>query len=363
MKRVITACIVSAGLYVIFARTVLSQSLSLPIKDIKSSITREDMALAHEEDPEKKALNKRYKFENVTQKADSLSKVRIGFAGDVMLGRLVDEFITPGSFDEVWGDMLSELKSTDFNMVNLETTLTKSTKAIPKIFNFKSHPENVAVLTKGNVQVVNLANNHILDFDYDGMHETIKTLDDAGIKHVGAGENIQEARRPVIIEKKGVKIGILGFTDNEPAWAADEKNPGVNYVNVEQGNCETLLQNIRDLKAAVDYVVVSAHWGPNMQTQPSEKRIECARKMIDAGADIIHGHSAHVFQRVDRYKNKIIIYDAGDFIDDYAVDPYLHNDRSFFFIADIDTDRTDPDPLTLSLIPVTISNMRVNRAD
>ena len=283
--------------------------------------------------------------------------ITIGLAGDTMLGRLVNDVIAQKGYSYLWGNTLPILKENDFNIVNLETTLTKSIQAVPKVFNFKSDPQNVRALINAHIDIVSLANNHSKDFGNEGLLETISVLDNAGIKHVGAGKNIETARKPVIVSKNDITIGIIGATDNEPTWQAGPDTPGTNYFSPD--NIDSLLYDITALKKQVDIVIVSLHWGPNMKEQPSALFKKIAHEMIDAGADIIHGHSAHIFQGIEiPENNKLILYDTGDFLDDYAVDNILRNDRSFLFIIEIDKNG----PKRLNLIPIQISYMQVNIA-
>lgn len=283
-------------------------------------------------------------------------KVKIGLAGDVMLGRLVNEHLNQTEPAYVWGDLLPLLLSMDINLINLETALTTSERRVLKVFNFKAGPEKVRTLKEGRIDVVNLANNHVLDFSEEGLVETLKTLDQADIQHVGAGLNAQEAEKPVIITHTKMKIGILGCTDNEPDWKATAWHSGTFYLEV--GDTEMLRKSIGTLRAHVDFLILSIHWGPNMRERPLVPFRKFAHELIDLGVDLIHGHSAHIFQGVEIYKNKVILYDTGDFVDDYAVDPYLRNDHSFFFLVEADEKRI----CTLRLIPVVISKFRVNRA-
>ena len=280
----------------------------------------------------------------------------IGFAGDTMLGRLVNEKIDQTDYAYPWGNMLPLLEQNDLNIINLETTLTHSQEKIPKVFNFKATPDKVKSLLLGNIHVCNLANNHILDFGPIGLLETIETLNKADIKHMGAGATIQQAKQPVIITKDDITLGIIGFSDNHPEWQATEDRAGVNYVHVTDS--ATAQKQIKALKDKVDLVVMSIHWGPNMRERPPASFITFAHAMIDAGVDIFHGHSAHIFQGIEVYKNKLIMYDTGDFVDDYMVDPTLRNDHSFLFQVTIDTDGIQK----IQLIPTLISNMQVNHA-
>jgi poly-gamma-glutamate synthesis protein (capsule biosynthesis protein) len=280
----------------------------------------------------------------------------IGLTGDIMLGRMVNEVITREGYFYPWGNMIELLRSTDLNLVNLETTLTTSTKRVIKSYNFKANPDKVQSLIAAGVDVCSIANNHILDFDVEGLFETMATLENAGFLYTGAGRNIYKAREPVVVTKNGIIVGIIGCTDNEPGWNAGKTKPGVFYINVKKP--EALVTEIKSLRPLVDILILSIHWGPNMRQKPTRAFVRFAHSMIDSGVDIFHGHSAHVFQGIEVYKEKLILYDTGDFVDDYRVNPPLRTDQSFFYI--VKTDRRGI--VGLELVPVLISNMQVNLA-
>ena len=292
----------------------------------------------------------------ISAKADGNDSLLIGIAGDVMLGRLVNEKMSMTDYTYPWGETIGLLRKTDINIINLETTLTTSTKKVPKVFNFKAGPDKVQSLIEAKIDVCNLANNHILDFSEEGLIETILTLDKAGIKHVGAGVNRQKAVEPAVIKKKNITVGIIGFTDNEPGWEAKENKAGTNYVRV--GDIGKVEKQIKKLRDEVDILVFTIHWGPNMRRRPTKEFRNFARKVVDAGVDIFHGHSAHIFQGIEIYKKKLILYDTGDFVDDYYVDPSLRNDLSLLYLIEVDKDGLEK----VELVPVLISRMQVNKA-
>lgn len=282
----------------------------------------------------------------------------IGLTGDVMLGRTLDSIISQRGYNYPWGDVLPLMKKTDLNIINLETTLTYSQKAEIKVFNFKTSPDKSQSLVNANVGIANLANNHILDFSNEGLLETIATLDKAGIKHVGAGINSVAASSPVVITKNGIRVGVLGFTDNEQRWKADTQ-PGINYIDLEDNaEKEKILDAIEILRREVNIIFVSIHWGPNMRETPSTDFIRLAHAMIDRGANVIHGHSAHILQGIEYYNKNLILYDTGDFVDDYAIDPDLRNDLSAFFCITINKLGVRQ----LKIIPVRIFHYQVNQA-
>lgn len=283
----------------------------------------------------------------------------IGFIGDLMIGRGVNAIISTEGYNYVWGNTLQLLNSTDLNIANLETTLTNSDKEVPKMFNFKASPDRIKCLSEANIAIVNLANNHILDHSKEGLQETIATLDSAGIQHTGAGMNIQSAFAPAILNKKNISFAVLGCTDNEPAWRASETTYGVNYIDVSNKNDrKKILHSIQQLQKQNDFVIASIHWGPNMKEVPNKQYIAFAHEMIEQGASVIHGHSAHNFQGIEVYNQKLIFYDTGDFVDDYFVHADLKNDHSFLFIVEF----SKPEIILTKLVPTLISNYQVNLA-
>ena len=292
----------------------------------------------------------------VPSKKEKRNTVIIGFAGDVMLGRLVNEKLKETNPAYPWGNMLPLLRKNDLNIINLENAITAHEKRIPKIFNFKTDLQNVQTLLEGNIQVVSLANNHTLDFGYEGLYETLEALKKAKIQYVGAGKDIQEAQKAAIIYKNDISIGIIGFTDNEAEWIATDKKPGTNYIKV--GAIDNVKESINQVRNKVDLLIATVHWGPNMRERPTKEFIEFAHAIINAGVDIIHGHSAHIFQGIEIYNNKLILYDTGDFVDDYMVDTKLRNDLSFLYQVEVTKDGIKK----LELIPTRIDNMQVNKA-
>lgn len=287
-----------------------------------------------------------------------IDTLTIGLTGDVMLGRTLDSIISQQGYNYPWGNVLPLMKKTDLNIINLETTLTYSQKAEIKVFNFKTSPDKSKSLVNANIGIANLANNHILDFSTEGLLETIATLDKAGIKHVGAGVNSVAASSPTVITKNGIRVGVLGFTDNEKGWKADTR-PGINYIDLEDNvEREKILDAIEVLRREVDIIFVSIHWGPNMREKPPSNFIRLAHAMIDRGANVIHGHSAHILQGIECYNSNLILYDTGDFVDDYAIDPDLRNDLSAFFCITINKVGVRH----LKIIPVRIFHYQVNQA-
>lgn len=163
-----------------------------------------------------------------------------------------------------------------------------------------------------NVDMVTLANNHTLDYGTDALTDTLATLNEHDILHVGAGENLQEAKEAVVIETNGKTIGFLGFSRVLPvaSWAAGNKNPGL-FSTYDS----TIPENeIRSVKNTCDLVIVYVHWGIERNEYPEDYQRELAKKYIDAGADMVVGSHPHVLQGFEFYKNKPILYSLGNFL-------------------------------------------------
>lgn len=173
-------------------------------------------------------------------------------------------------------------------------------------------------------------------------------------------QSLEEAKRPACLKLGGLNLSILSLTDNEPAFAATATTPGTWYGDIGNSNQldQELATTIRTLKQTVDLAVLSTHWGPNMVLTPPHHSQSFARSMIETGVDVYHGHSAHVFQGVQSYNHKLILYDTGECVDDYAVDPELRNDWSFLFVLDADKDG----PMSLTMLPVFLNVARVDLA-
>jgi poly-gamma-glutamate capsule biosynthesis protein CapA/YwtB (metallophosphatase superfamily) len=257
--------------------------------------------------------------------------------GDVMLGRLVNRQLRSVSPAFPWGDTLPVLRQADVRFANLECVLAEGGMPQPgKVFHFRSDVRNAECLTAGGIDVVSLANNHVLDYGPGAFREMLPALDRHGILHAGAGLDGEAARRPVIRRAGATAVGFIAFTDNQPDWEATPRQPGVYYVPADDGDGRVpeLLALVRRTKARVQLLVVSAHWGPNWGAEVPSGHRTLGRSLVDAGADVVFGHSAHIFRGVEIYRDRPIVYSAGDFVDDYAVDPAEHNDQSFMFVLE-----------------------------
>lgn len=284
--------------------------------------------------------------------------------GDCMLGRLVNEVLENAPPEYPWGDTLPILHSADWRLCNLECVISdRGTPwpAYPKAFHFRSAAKNIAVLKTAEINAVSLANNHVLDYGYDAMFEMLEILDRAGVVHSGAGMNLVQASGLATAEVAGRKIGLLAFTDNEPDWEATKDWPGVFYVptNFNDSRVSRLLDLIREQREAVDFLIISAHWGSNWGYTPPKDHVAMAHALVDAGADLVFGHSSHVFRGIEFYQGRPILYGAGDFVDDYAVDKTERNDQAFIYVVDAEERISQ----SLRLYPTLIRGCRSSRAE
>lgn len=288
----------------------------------------------------------------------------LALAGDVMLGRGVDAALRAMTPEEPWGDLLPLFQAADLRVVNLECAITAHRRPwtrTPKVFHFGAHPSAVAVLAAARIDAVSLANNHTLDFEEAGLLDTLAYLDAAGIRHAGAGRDLEAARRPALLDAGDVRVALVAVTDNEPDFEAGPDRPGTSYLPVSLDpivleSVEVMVGAARDAGARV--VVFSNHWGPNMVERPSDLFRAFAQAVIDRGADVYYGHSAHLVQGIEVYRGRPILYDTGDFLDDYAVDPVLRNDRSCLFRLAVERGGV----VGLDIVPVALSYARVERA-
>jgi poly-gamma-glutamate synthesis protein (capsule biosynthesis protein) len=270
--------------------------------------------------------------------------MKLALAGDVMLGRLVDAALEHRPADHPWGDTLPRFLNADWRACNLECVVSDRRPAVlpAKAFHFRSAARNVAVLEAAHIDAVSIANNHVLDFGPEALLDMLDILDRAGIARAGAGRDLEEARRPAItMATDGSRVGLVACTDNEPDWEAGNRRPGVFHIETDLADkgALALLGITRDTRREVDLLVVSLHWGPNWGYRPPRGHCPLARSLIEAGADVVLGHSGHVFRGIEIHQGRPIIYCAGDFIDDYAVDPVERNDQSFIFTVDVEGGR------------------------
>ncbi|NML62709.1 CapA family protein [Massilia sp. RP-1-19] len=267
--------------------------------------------------------------------------LRLMFGGDVMLGRTVSAWIRRLGPHYPLRGVARQLRDADLAIVNLECAITASVqrwKGAPKAFYFGAPLAAVHALSDSSIDLVSLANNHILDFEFQGLADTLRQLHAQGIGNAGAGADIRQALAPAIVERNGTRFAMVAMCDHQADFAATNNRPGMAYIDFADESealdlMEKALAPVRD--AGVHWPILSLHWGPNMVPEPSPQFRRIAHAAIEMGWKILFGHSAHIFHGVEIYRGCPILYAAGDLVDDYAVDPVLRNDHQLMFEMEI----------------------------
>ncbi|MDY0351152.1 MAG: CapA family protein [Desulfobulbaceae bacterium] len=232
----------------------------------------------------------------------------------------------PAAAAYIWGDALSVLETVkpDLRIINLETAITTSDDYQPKGINYRMHPRNSAVLSAASIDCSVLANNHVLDWGTEGLRETLETLEAAGIQQTGAGRDLAEAERPAVFGIPGrgrVLVFAYGSTTSgvPREWAAAPARPGINVLtDLSDATADRITASVAAVRQPGDIVVVSLHWGGNWGYDIPRAQQRFARRLIDGGgADLIHGHSSHHVKGIEVYRDKLILYGCGDFLNDY----------------------------------------------
>ncbi len=250
-------------------------------------------------------------------------ELRFIAVGDIMLGRGVGYWIEKKrSYDMAFDKVKQFLNVGDIVFCNLESPLTASAKGLNpngKIV-LKAKPEAITALTSAGFNMASLSNNHILDYYDKGLFDTMELLDQHGIVHAGGGRNLDEARKLAVIEKNGLKIGLLAYTDMaEITFAGDPYlsfAAGPEKSGVAPRKYELIREDIQKARDQVDLLAVSLHWGIEDSFRITPEQVEFAHSLIDDGADMILGHHPHQFQGIEIYKGKPILYSMGNFIFD-----------------------------------------------
>jgi poly-gamma-glutamate synthesis protein (capsule biosynthesis protein) len=329
--------------------------------------------------------------------------VTMFLCGDVMLGRGIDQILPhpgdptlreefvrnargyvelaeavngpiprPVDFSWPWGDALQVLEEAapDVRVVNLETTITQSDEFAPrKAVHYRMHPANLPCLTVARPDACVLANNHVLDFGYRGLEETLDVLAGAGLRAVGAGRDASQARQPAVVAVDGggaVLVFSLGMASSGiPAgWAATQDRPGVDFApEPSDARAAELVCRVQRAKRPGDVVVASIHWGSNWGYHVSDQQIRFAHRLIDGGVDVVHGHSSHHPRPIEVYRDKLILYGCGDLIDDYeGIAGYqeYRDDLRLLYLVSVDPDTGKL--VGLRMVPLQARRLRLRHA-
>jgi len=277
-----------------------------------------------------------------------VSTVTLALAGDTMLGRGVADTLGRAGPRALFSDeVVAAARAADLFVLNLECCISERGEPWPapgKPFFFRAPAVATEVLVALGVDCVSLANNHALDFGEQALLDTFEHLERAGIAWVGAGPDVERARNPAVLESDGVRLGVLAVTDHPEDFAATPDRPGVAFADLPHGTPAWLSEAVRATADGSDAVLITAHWGPNMTAEPVPHVRGAAKALRGAGATLVSGHSAHVFHGVA----DCVLFDLGDFVDDYLVDPVLRNDLGLLFFVSID----ERAPVRLEALPL-----------
>jgi poly-gamma-glutamate synthesis protein (capsule biosynthesis protein) len=242
------------------------------------------------------------------------------FVGDVTLSRGVGRKMDA---TRDWGypfrRVSGALHGADLAYGNLECPISDRGRDLHHLYSFRADPRAVEGLKAAGFTIVSEANNHAYDWGPAALLDTLGRLRTVGIHTVGAGENTLEAHHPTVVDLGGVRVAFLAYVNIDPQnAAAGADHPGVAWLDVEQ-----VVTDIRFARNLADLVVVCPHWGVEYAAAPTRQQEELARKMIDAGADLIVGSHPHVVQPLVQYRGRWVAYSLGNFVFDQR-DPATH---------------------------------------
>ncbi|WP_457097644.1 CapA family protein [Lysobacter sp. P5_B9] len=334
---------------------------------------------------------------------DAVTPVSLFLCGDVMTGRAIDQILPhpskpglqeqymhdargylalaerangdiphPATLAYIWGDALAELqrRRPAARIINLETSVTRGDTPWPKGINYRMHPDNVACLAAAGIDCCTLANNHVLDWQRDGLAETLATLRRARIAIAGAGADLEAAQGPAVLPLgEGARLLVFAAATQDsgvPAqWAATAERSGVHRLpDLSTKTVARIAAVVRTHRRPGDRVLFSVHWGGNWGYAISHAQREFAHALIDeAGVDIVHGHSSHHPKGIEVYRDRLILYGCGDFLNDYegieGHDAYRGELGLMYFpTLDLATGRLHE----LALVPTRIRRFQVNHA-
>jgi poly-gamma-glutamate capsule biosynthesis protein CapA/YwtB (metallophosphatase superfamily) len=289
--------------------------------------------------------------------SSSTSLIKIFLCGDVMTGRGIDQILShpcnprlyeenvrsaldyvclaedahgkiprPVALSYIWGSALAELERErpDLRIVNLETSITRSETFAPKGINYRMSPENAGCLRAAGIDCCTLANNHTLDWGEAGLLETLDTLEGLGIKTAGAGRNCSEAwalaALDILSKSRVLVLSCASVTSGVPVgWAATRDAPGVALLpDMTERSVALIAKEVARVKRSRDIVILSIHWGPNWGYDVGDAQRQFAHELIDrADISVLHGHSSHHAKGIEVYRNRLILYGCGDFMNDY----------------------------------------------
>jgi poly-gamma-glutamate synthesis protein (capsule biosynthesis protein) len=267
-----------------------------------------------------------------------MGKTSILITGDFVPHGRVLNMIKENVFEHVFNKFEDILSTTDINITNLECPFVNKSKPIRKIGPLLKAPiESAEIFRGGKINIVTLANNHILDFGKEGLADTITACNNVGIQTIGAGLNKSQLQKPLIIKKSNIVIGLINFAESEFS-IVQNGNYGANPLDIQ-----VIYNQITELKKSVDSIIIIAHGGHEFYKYPSPELVKRYRMLIDFGANAVVGHHPHCFSGFELYKHGVIFYSLGNFSfdwpgmnkigwnDGYAVKLMIDNNRKLDF--------------------------------
>ncbi len=335
-----------------------------------------------------------------TGEGETMTAVKLFLAGDVMPGRGIDQILPhpgdhrlreavvrdarwyvraaeqrngplsrPVPFTWPWGSALRSIESADARIVNLETSVTRAPWfASGKAVHYRMAPENLPVLLSAKLDVCGLANNHVLDFGRDGLTDTLDALSSAGLRTVGAGRDATAAAEPAVLRAGPARLVVFAAAASSSGvpeqWAAGAARPGVRWLpTVSAESATALADEVVASKRPGDVVVVSLHWGTNWGYGVSADQVAFAHRLVDAGADVIHGHSSHHPRPIEVYRGRLVLYGCGDLVNDYegisGFERY-RGDLRLLYLPTVDAETGAL--LALRVVPLQSRRLRLQRA-
>jgi poly-gamma-glutamate capsule biosynthesis protein CapA/YwtB (metallophosphatase superfamily) len=278
----------------------------------------------------------------------------------------------PLGFEYIWGSALQELEraKVDLRIANLETAITSAETPWPdKGIHYRMHPQNVGCLSAGRISACALANNHVLDWRYEGLSETLQALNAVGVAYSGAGNSSAEAMQPAIIDKAANgRVLLFSFgsmTSGIPReWKATSISPGVNLLDdLSETTAARVCDQMRTHQCPGDLIIASIHWGGNWGYEIPREQVEFAHRLIEEGVGIVHGHSSHHVKAIEVFKGRLILYGCGDFITDYeGISGYemFRGDLALMYLVELDSGNSEL--ISARLVPMQMCRFRLERA-